>query len=146
MNVSRTLHSGVILTMPVEKFRSTGFVLRTNINGKKKNAWIVRWRAGVPDRKFVKKLYFSRRSLDFQSFWYLSLGMPIFVIIRNIMILSNISHVIRWASSQARKNGIEGRNTPQAHNISYWRYMRNDSSDCQRNNIQRHLMLRNTHE
>ncbi len=38
--------------------------------------------AGVPDRKFVKKLYLSRRSLDFQSFWYLSRGMPIFAIIR----------------------------------------------------------------
>ncbi len=30
-----------------------------------------------------KKLYLSRRSLDFQSFWYLSLGMPIFAIIHS---------------------------------------------------------------
>ncbi len=30
-----------------------------------------------------KKLCLSRRSLDFKSFWYLSLGMPIFAIIRD---------------------------------------------------------------
>ncbi len=34
-------------------------------------------------RKFLEKLYLlSQHSLDFQSFWYLSLGMPIFAIIR----------------------------------------------------------------
>ncbi len=38
-------------------------------------------REGVPDQTFLKKIFLSRRSLDFQSFWYLSLGMPIFAII-----------------------------------------------------------------
>ncbi len=33
---------------------------------------------------YVSILGTSRRSLDFQSFWYLSLGMPIFAIIRVI--------------------------------------------------------------
>ncbi len=48
-----------------------------------KITWVT-WRpARVPDRKFVKNETFFRRSLDFQSFWYLSLGMPIFVINRD---------------------------------------------------------------
>ncbi len=47
--------------------------------------WVARhpnsqwWRAGVPE----KIIPFSQRSLDFHSFWYLSLGMPIFAYIRN---------------------------------------------------------------
>ncbi len=52
------------------------------------------------EKKVVKKLYLPRRSLDIQSFWNLSLGMPIFAIIREISQYNYCRY--RW--SQAYQN------------------------------------------
>ncbi len=50
-------------TLPEHRIFTTGYHRYTQFSN------VTCRRAGVPDRKFVKKLYLSQRSLDVQSFW-----------------------------------------------------------------------------
>ncbi len=68
----------------VEAASGRRFIFRFKFSTRKSGASsgdVVR-KFGVPDQTFMTNEPFSRRSLDFKSAWYLSLGVPIFVFIR----------------------------------------------------------------
>ncbi len=89
----------------------------------------VTWRrAGVPDQKFVKKLYLSQRSLDFQSFWYLLLGMPIFAIIRRNYTGASGKNSEHWRCLWYLKTEYDGAMTRGAGNLFQYFTTRREST------------------